>query len=151
MKLKRNLLPVMILLIVITGCAGLKNQTPQYKAAIGLNDFAASLEGVQNLEISMNQTGVIDPALHQTFQKAFLEAAQNGKLADQAVNAGDFKSAASFFKSALTVLQGLQAPMIGIKNPTSVQEFNAALTVAINIAQTWANQLAAQPAAGATK
>lgn len=149
-KLRAQSVGLVLLLCVMAGCAGLKTQTPQYQAAVGINDFAIALAGAQQLEISIHQAGAIDADLHKTIQTVFLQAAQNGKLADKAVAVGDLTTAKSYFSAAVKVLQGLTPQMVGIKNPTSQQAFEAALTVAINIAQTWATQLNSTPAKVAT-
>ena len=151
MPKKRHLIYPILLLLLLSGCA-VKKQTPQYNAAVGLNDFATALQGVQNLEISLSQTGIIDPNLHKQFEQVFLNAAQDGKLANAAVRAGDFTSAKSYFASAVALLNGLTPQMVGIKNPDSQKAFQTALTVAINIAQTWATNLGASTSAtGATQ
>lgn len=128
---------VLLLILGFAGCA-VKNQTPQYNAAIGINDFSHALKGFQDIEIAAHQANFVPEADHQAIEKAVLEAFQYDAAAEAADKSGDLVTAKSKYMAALILLQNINPQMVGIKNPASQQAMQAALAVAVAIARDWA-------------
>ena len=145
-------LRVAILLLVVSGllslvgCAKGAHVTPQYNAAVAVDDFASTLNGLQNTEIQLYSSGadVIDKSQHVAFQQTFKQAFQLNDQAVAAVAVGDFTSARSYMNSALALLSGLKPQLVNIKNANSQQLFTTALTTATTVLQNWINSLPPQ-------
>lgn len=125
------------LLLTMTGCAGnLKNQTPQYQAAVTINSFTTGLRAFQDSEVAVaHDTNLIPPALHVSIEKDVRKAYEYDALAETAAKSGDLTSSQGYYRAALAVLSELDPALVGIKNPQKQQELKTLLEVAIAIAQ----------------
>ena len=132
----KRLFVVMVLstsLAFSVGCHKSANNsklTPQYKAAVSVDDVAQSLSSLQNLEINIYKQGQISPENHIIVQTNIKKAFQLNDQARAAVLAGDLAGGHVMMNSALALLQSLDPNMINIKSAESQTNFRSAVALA---------------------
>jgi hypothetical protein len=152
--MRRNKNPwIALLLLTVVGLAGCPPstpnqtppppQTPQYNAAVSIDDFASALKGLQDTEINFHSSGLIPDNTHKAIQKDILQAAQLGKQAEAAIATSDFTNTKKDLASAVALLNGLTPQMVDIKNADSQAAMKAAISVAVGVLQTWINSVPA--------
>lgn len=134
---------------VAIGCAHNPAAPPPTAAqatAIGVDDFAASVQTAQNTEIEIFHQGYIDAPTHVIIQKGFQKAGQDIKAVAQAINTGQSAATISALITGLTAdLNGdLKTGVLGVKDAKSQQQLQALIsglgTIAAGLAKTYGGQ-----------
>jgi hypothetical protein len=128
-------IPAFIILISLVSMGVGCNQ--YHTAVIIEHDFQVAITASQKIEINEFRAGNIPPDVHKNIENDFLKIAQGGEQVSKLMLANSSKQTViSEIEIIITSITDLvNQGTLGIKNPTTLQNFNLGLQTALAVLQ----------------